>query len=210
MATGSTWRQSPSGTESFGGTFFHGGNVAAHKGDASPNTLAPGNDIVQANQPFTNADTTKHIAANDFANQLAGKYSIQHGGSTQEYLGAIAGVAQANETLLGGAGHPKYVRDVNAIEAFGPNPMTATAIRAGNWEDFTGSFSSGPTSSASGINLSLEKDIVASAGSDHAASGLHNGSNYMGKLTIHHGSLGKPTNQYYQGKQLGSETQRGG
>jgi len=215
MATGSTWRQSPSGTENLAATFHFPGRIATTMRSIGPpskpfttDVMAPGNDVVQANLPVSGVGTSYALAGNDFANQLANQYSIQHGGSEQVYLGAINGTRQSSSILKGGANHDDYHRSINSVEALGTDPQIATAIRANAWDDFTGAWDGGyPADSASGINLSTA-DTVGSAGADHAASGLHQGSTYMGKITIHHGQKGKPSNAYYQGRQQSSEVAR--
>jgi len=92
----------------------------------------------------------------------------------------ISGVA--NSVLKSGASDPNRRKSIHKIESISTRKV-ATAIRAGNWNIYTGKFTSGPT---------VTND---SFGNDNAASPT---SNVPGELTYRTGAK-VPVNDDYQG-----------
>ena len=83
------------------------------------------------------------------------------------------------------------------------NRLYKTAVRAGNWNEYTGTWSSDPTVAntggydiANGVDLS---PTLKASGVDHAA---NPSSAIPGELTQHQGRLGEPTNLDYKAKYL--------
>ena len=110
----------------------------------------------------------------------------------------IAGVS--NTSLLGGQSN-------SANEAYTPLQLAIlrtyyykTAVQAGNWNIFTGAFSSGPSNAASGAwNIDVGVDnagTMRASGTDVAANPSQT---YPGTLTYQDGSP-NPTNDFYKAR----------
>ena len=110
----------------------------------------------------------------------------------------IAGIA--NTTLQGGQSN-------SANDAFTPLSIDVvrtyyykTAVVAGNWNEFTGAFSSGPSNAASGVyDITRAGDTAATvraSGTDVAANPSQA---YPGTLTYRDGSP-NPTNDFYKAR----------
>jgi len=209
MATADTW--SGSGTSGLAGgtktnngmTVMHGGNVGSI-GGSTVNNFTLGQERRASNKPVDGADAQAVIAGFDFSSQVAGKYVIQHGGSAQQFLGASGNAAQANTLLQGAAGFDKRAKSVNGCPS-GVNkaPWTTTAIRAGNWNPVTATFSSIDVtqSGAWDISANAEGPIT-----DINVADKHPGSANAGKLTLNYGHKGGPRSKIYHQKQDSSET----
>lgn len=87
----------------------------------------------------------------------AGEYAIKRVTTT------VAGIS--NTTLRSGALQPGRIRAIKSRDSV-RDTLVATAIRAGNWNIYTGTFSSAPSASTDGLG-----DVAgnASGGSDNAA-----------------------------------------
>ena len=210
MATADTW--SGSGTSGIAGgsktnngmTVMHGGNVGSI-GGSTVNNFTLGQERRVGNKPVDGADAQAVIAGFDFSSQIAGKYVIQHGGSGQQFLGASGNAAQANTLLQGAAGFDKRAKSINGSPS-GVNkaPWTTTAIRAGNWNPVTATFSS--IDVAQSGTHAIAADAEADATDDINVADKHPGSANAGKLTLNYGHKGGPRSKIYHQKQDASET----
>jgi|LULM01.1.fsa_nt_gb hypothetical protein len=132
------------------------------------------------------------VSANQAASINAGTQVISVAQTT------IAGIS--NTTLQGGQSN-------SANEANTPLQLDVlrtyyykTAVVAGNWNEFTGAFSSGPSNAASGVyDITKASDTagtVRASGTDVAANPSQA---YPGTLTYRDGSP-NPTNDFYQAR----------
>lgn len=112
----------------------------------------------------------------------------------------IAGVS--NTALLSGgsnsANKAKAIKQVNRIDA----RLYKTAIRAGNWNVYSGAFSTSPVSvsTAGGWNIGTSVDNstnLVTSGTDNAANPSQS---VPGELVYHYGSGSRPTTDEYAAK----------
>ncbi len=160
-------------------------------------TLAPGRTIPNSvNAPFQTVDginvggATGILSAGTFANQVAGVYSMKR--VTTTHAGGIP-----NTFLRSGATYNSGRRSINKLEAV-RTTQVASAIRSGNWNIFTGTFSSGPNDTEDARTPSLNNQFGAfdqQAGNGAISGVLDDAANptpaIPGEFTLHHGS-GQP------------------
>ncbi len=164
------------------------------------NTLAPGRTIPNSvNAPFENKNlggtdlggATGILSAGTFANQTAGVYSMMR--VTTTHAGGIP-----NTFLRSSATYADGRRSINKLEAV-RTTQTATQIRAGNWNIFTGTFSTTPNDTEDARTPSLNNQFSAfdqQAGNGAISGVLDDAANptpaIPGEFTMQHGS-GQPT-----------------
>lgn len=176
----------PSGVDNRHGNIRDGGTVADST-NWSSSALGEGNEITTIVSGVGGV-----VSANQAASINAGTQVISVAQTT------IAGIS--NTTLQGGQSN-------SANDAFTPLSIDVvrtyyykTAVVAGNWNEFTGAFSSGPSNAASGIyDITRAGDTSATvrgSGTDVAANPSQN---YPGTLTYRDGSP-NPTNDFYQAR----------
>lgn len=119
-------------------------------------------------------DTDKSVDSETFAK------------NTQRPLGQ-----RLSSPLISASNYPTYIRAVNGIETF-DSPGTATAIRAGYWNIYTGQWSTDPTVSYN----NMHKAVTGTANIDN---NVHVSRSYTGSLTFLNGSK-NPVNQNYDSK----------
>lgn len=160
---------SANATKNDGGSAFQVGNSSVLSnitlGLKNPST---GSIVVDG------TDTDKSVDSEPFAK------------NTQRPLGQ-----RLTEVLVGASSYPEYIRSINGIESF-DSTGTATSIRAGNFNIFTGKFVTGPTVSYD----NMHKAVTGTANIDN---NVHVSRSDTGSLTFLNGSK-NPVNQNYDSK----------
>ena len=104
--------------------------------------------------------------------------------------------------MLAGASDSANGTSINSVTVV-RSRLYKTAVRAGDWNEYTGSWSSTPSVVESGAyNVGAGVDnasTVRTSGTDHAANPT---SALPGELTQHQGVLGAPTNLDYKPRYL--------
>jgi hypothetical protein len=129
---------------------------------------------------------TTAISGRNFAQMVAGQYIMRRGGANTEYLAGTSGFT----TLRSGASDYGIRRSINA-RTIVRGPLTATSIRRGDWNIFSGVFEitgvlTPPTSSTDGLgNVSGQtgatQTLANATGADQAV--FHpSGYDYPGEL----------------------------
>lgn len=93
--------------------------------------------------------------------------------------------------LVSASNYPTYIRSVNGIESF-DSPGTATAIRAGYWNIYSGQWSTDPT-------VSYDDMHKAVSGTTNIDNNVYVSRSNTGSLTFLNGSK-NPVNQSYDSK----------
>ena len=176
----------PSGVDNRQGN-IRGGGTIVDTTDWSASTFGEGNPVITIVSGVGGV-----VSANQAASINAGTQVISVAQTT------IAGIA--NTTLQGGQSNSANVAytplQLDVLRTY----YYKTAVVAGNWNEFTGAFSSGPSNAASGVyDITRAGDTSATmraSGTDIAANPSQD---YPGTLTYRDGSP-TPTNDFYKAR----------
>jgi len=154
-------------------------------------TLAPGRTIPNSvNAPVSGTNINGVNFLGNFATMTPGSYVMKRVTTT------LAGLS--NTFLRSGGTYASGRRSINKIESV-RTTQVASSIRAGNWNIFTGTFSSAPSTSEDAQTPSANNAFNAfdMQNGQGATSGILDAAanpsmEVPGELTIHHGS-GAPT-----------------
>jgi hypothetical protein len=178
----------PSGIDNDQGNIRAGGTISEST-KFSANSLGEGNPI-----------TTIVSGVNNFQAGLGTWNQQSQFSNIVKATTTIGGVS--NNALVFGASDSAQGDAIHQA-AVVRNRLYKTAVRAGNWNEYTGTWSSDPTVAntggydiANGVDLS---PTLKASGVDHAA---NPSSAIPGELTQHQGRLGEPTNLDYKAKYL--------
>lgn len=178
----------PSGIDNDQGNIRAGGTISEST-KFSANSLGEGNPI-----------TTIVSGVNNFQAGLGTWNQQSQFSNIVKATTTIGGVS--NNALVFGASDSAQGDSIHQA-AVVRNRLYKTAVRAGNWNEYTGTWSSDPTVAntggydiANGVDLS---PTLKASGVDHAA---NPSSAIPGELTQHQGRLGEPTNLDYKAKYL--------
>jgi len=178
----------PSGIDNDQGNIRAGGTISEST-KFSANSLGEGNPI-----------TTIVSGVNNFQAGLGTWNQQTQFSNIVKATTTIGGVS--NNALVFGASDSAQGDSIHQA-AVVRNRLYKTAVRAGNWNEYTGTWSSDPTVAntggydiANGVDLS---PTLKASGVDHAA---NPSSAIPGELTQHQGRLGEPTNLDYKAKYL--------
>ena len=178
----------PSGLDNDQGNIRAGGTISEST-KFSANSLGEGNPI-----------TTIVSGVNNFQAGLGTWNQQSQFSNIVKATTTIGGVS--NNALVFGASDSAQGDSIHQA-AVVRNRLYKTAVRAGNWNEYTGTWSSDPTVAntggydiANGVDLS---PTLKASGVDHAA---NPSSAIPGELTQHQGRLGEPTNLDYKAKYL--------
>lgn len=197
-----------------GGVVRHGGNVAADRkitskdlgtlegaSDTAGSVVASGTDVTRS---VNGANPTFGMNIGDAQIKMVGNVNYDASASNRNGF-TIAG--ESATVMRGGAadfGNRSRVHKMEAIRTF----HRTEAIRDGLWNEFgiagqLNNWETQPSTSSSGA-WDPAANEAAAEGDDHAASGpegnIGQPDKIPGELTLHHGSLGKPTNLDYKAK----------
>lgn len=104
-----------------------------------------GAQVIRGSSSGNGVSAELPITAGNFAQMTAGQYIMRRGGANTEYLAGIA-----DTTLRSGGSEYGIRRSINARTAV-RGPLTATAIRNGQWVAYSGVWSTDPTASTDGL-----------------------------------------------------------
>lgn len=188
---------------------FYGGQPSGMDNDGG-SIMGPiwGGEVF-ATTPYVNAVAFR--AADDIITVVSGVHNaVSNAAGTWNFAGGSGVIVKAT-TYLGGVANNAAVFGASD-SANGDsihqsvvlrNRLYKTAVRAGNWNEYTGAWSSAPTVADTGgydIAAGLDNSpTLKASGTDHAA---NPSSAIPGELTQHQGVLGDPTNLDYKPRYL--------